>query len=360
MTTTDDSHPPATSARRRSAAPVRHDIGVRALVAGLAPVVMPLLIRHIEHASMALAFEGNASAVDERWATAGAGVMIIFKIDQAGQRQRVTVHGQLSARDADGIAVKLIALDAATVAALRSLVSEAQARSAGAAPPAARKAAAAQARAHTREQIQAAAAAAVKHHAEGPVAAFLDGLIVHLEQLRSGARTPAEHKKFDAWSAAFHQARGQLAHTLVGVIASNFAGFLHAAPQAHDDSSSELMAGGLSLMESTDLRASLAVSEAISRLANKVQASWHELAPQLAQLAHQKADDCVLSPALLCHQLRALLEADAHFSNWRQFDLSAGFTDAFASRIDQLYRTLGKLFESQGIHAPVRGTHGLR
>ena len=348
--------PPPTSSSSAASPSTRHGVGVRALVAGLAPVVLPLVIRYIERSTMMLAYDNNAAAIDERWATVGAGVMVIFKIGPTTERERVTVHGHLTQRFADGIEVKLIALDDAAIAALRSLISEAQGGRSGGQASTSRSAAKTVAPSRTTALI--ACEAAAKQHIVAPLSALLDGLAVQLQALRSGARTPAEHKRYDSWSTIFNGARAPLLQNLTGVVAENFSAFLRQPASAHEDGGHDLLAGGLSLMESTDLRASLVVAEVINRIASGVQPSWHDLSSQLAQLAAQKVDDCILSPSLLCHQLRDLLDNDANFSNWHQFDLSAGFTERFAQRLDELYGALSAVLSSHGIQAQQPSTRG--
>lgn len=337
----------------------RYEVGVRALVAGLAPVVLPLVIRHIEQSSMALTFEDNAQAVDDRWATADAGVMIIFKVDVGGsERRRVTVHGQLQARDAQGIVVRMIALDEATVAALRSLVQEAQARRAKAPDAAARKAAAAKAQQEARAKARGALEVVVHQQAAVPLNAYLDALAGTLSKQLAQARSPAEQKKYDAWVSAFAKARGALANALQGVVTAGFASYLHAKADRPRGADGGLLEGGLSLMESTDLRASLAIAEAIGKLATDVQGSWQALASQLAQVADNKPEECILAPALLCHQMREVISEDGHLGALRQFDFAAGFSDGFITRLDQFYGTLGRTLGQFGFHAQTGGARG--
>lgn len=339
--------------------PQRYEVGVRALVAGLAPVVLPLVIRHIEQGSMSLGFEDNAQAVDDRWATADAGVLVIFKVDAGGgERRRVTVHGQLQGRDAQGILVRMIALDEPTVAALRSLVQEAQARRAQAPDVAARKAAAAKARQEARAKARGALEIVVHQQAAAPLNAYLDALASALAHQLAQARSPAEQKKYDAWVGAFTKARGAVANALQAVVTTGFASYLHEKSNHGRDVGGGLLEGGLSLMESTDLRASLAIAEAIGKLATDVQGSWQALASQLAQVADNKPDECILAPALLCHQMRDVISEDNALGALRQFDFAAGFSDAFITRLDQFYGALGRTLGQFGFHPQMGNAHG--
>jgi hypothetical protein len=81
----------------------RHEVRARALVAGLAPSVIPMIIRAWSADGMLLQFDGPKNTVDERWATIGAGVLITFKGTVRQRAERVTAHGRIRKRNERGI-----------------------------------------------------------------------------------------------------------------------------------------------------------------------------------------------------------------------------------------------------------------
>ena len=116
----------------------RHAVKVQAIVTGLAPSILPLVIREVSRRGMYIAFGTHAAAVDEEWAKIGANLKISFKVTVDGYRQRITVYGQIKRIEPEGIGVRLVTSEETTLAALRSLVVDAIATR-SAAPRAAHK-----------------------------------------------------------------------------------------------------------------------------------------------------------------------------------------------------------------------------
>ena len=110
MPASHGTEPPATSTARRA-------LNVRALVAGLGPAVLPMLIRDIARDGITLEFEDPGISPDERWATPGAGLLVFFVSLVGGERRRLSVFGRLRQREAHGVVARLVGLEEDTVEA---------------------------------------------------------------------------------------------------------------------------------------------------------------------------------------------------------------------------------------------------
>ena len=111
-------HPAASTEREQQ----RHAISIPAIVAGLAPNPLPLVIRNVSRQAMYLAFDHFAAAIDAQWAMIGTSVTITFKAITDGYLQRVTLKGEIQSRDPDGIDVKLEMPDNTVRTTLRDLI----------------------------------------------------------------------------------------------------------------------------------------------------------------------------------------------------------------------------------------------
>ena len=69
----------------------RHSVRARALVAGLAPSVVPMIIQEWWPQGIQLGFDGQSGMVDERWALPGAGILVTFKGTVGGDRPTSSV-----------------------------------------------------------------------------------------------------------------------------------------------------------------------------------------------------------------------------------------------------------------------------
>ncbi len=334
--------PPATAGR--------HAVRARALVAGLAPSVVPMIIREWWPDGMRLAFDGQPGMVDERWATPGAGLLIIFKAMFGGEARRVSVHGRLHARDPRGIAAQLVAVDEAALLALRSLA-------AGPTPAAATAAKAAPAPpAMTADAIASLCLASIRQHLPKAIAAYLDALSDSLHGIQASTRAAPEHKRSTALLHELAHCRARMEQAIVEEALPSIAAYLgDERPSASGPETS-----GLSLLESIDLRATLLVTEAVENIAARLRGVWHELEQRLAQVVPQRSDGNALAPAVFCHHFRDAIFFDQRLGALRQIDLTAGYSDEFVACIEQMYRELVTLLDRQGIRAVAAPAAGER
>ncbi|MEQ8232330.1 MAG: hypothetical protein RLW61_21915 [Gammaproteobacteria bacterium] len=334
---------------RDAGSAARQVLRARALVAGLAPSVMPMIMREWRDDVLLLAFDGPSGAVDERWATQGAGVVIIFKAGNGENTRRTSLLGRLRARGPRGIEVGLVALDADSRSALTSL---ARSPAAPAAAPSAKAAAAAPEM--TADAIAALCLASIRQQLPAVGEAYLDGLAAHLAGRRAAAQSDAEDRRFATFEAELAAARPRLHEAIIAEALPSVASALSADESGAGGGASS---GGLSLLESIDLRATLLVTEAVENIAAQLRGEWLDLEPRLAQVAASRGDVNALAPAVFCHRFRDAIFFDHQFGALRQADLAAGFSADFVARLAQLYRTLSALLERHGIHG-VGGAHG--
>jgi hypothetical protein len=331
-----DANPPSGSAG--SAPPARRSLNIRALVAGLSPQVMPMLIRDIARDGMSLEFEDHASAVDERWATIGAGVLVFFVSVIDGQRQRTSVFGRIRQREAHGLVVRLLGLEEDTVQALNHLLALSGAKRAKATPP--------PPPAVSSETVLKDCAAVLLHYAPLLANHYLDGVVTLLQGLKAQAEAAAEHKKYSSMLMELNAARARLDATMRARTAFALEGVLH-----HDSMG---LAGGestLSLVESIDLRSSLAVMEAIHEISTRLRGVWLACETSLQYIVPAKADLTALAPGTLCHQIRDAIYFDEHLTRLRQIDLTKGFSEAFVASLEALFTDLNAVFSRHGVRA---------
>ncbi len=340
MTATGDA--PTAAGRKGSPRPLR----VRALVAGLAPAVLPMTIAGVSRAGMVLALDATASAIDDRWAVIDTGVLVIFVTELDGRRERVTVHGRLRRRTPEAVELRLVAVDERTVEALRSVVRSARAGA---------KRAAAASRV-TREMVDKALIDCVDRHAAAIVAAYLDALGAAIAHSRDVAQAHGDTKKFVGAALDLDEARPRVEAGMVRYLQAQARDFLQGESGNHDGGRPLLLEGGLSLVESTDLRAALAVTDVVNKVAARLTGLWAPLQHRLALLTRRQAEDCGLAPALLCHHLRDTLFHDESLGALRFVDLTAGLSNDFVARLEALYGELNGILDRHGVRAQVRAT----
>ena len=329
----------ATKSPGEASAP-RRALNVRALVAGLGPAVMPMLIRDIARDGMSLEFEDHATAVDERWALHDAGVLVFFVSVIGGQRQRTSVFGRIRQRETHGLIVRLVGLEDGAVEALNYLLAHADARRALAKPKVAE-------RSVSTETVKAACLAVIKQRTPALASAYIDGVVMHLQGFKTAAATPAEHKKFGSLLMELNAARARLEATMLSRAVFAFDSLFH-----HDPAAGAAAAeGSLSLVESIDLRSSLTVMEAIHTLSMRLRDAWAIGEPCLEKIALPKADLTAMAPGTLCHQVRDTIYFDDKVTRLRQVDLTVGFTAAFVVCVDALYADLNVVFAQHGVQA---------
>ena len=326
----------------RSQSGTRHAVRARALVAGLGPSVVPMMIHELWTQSMRLGFEGQAVGVDERWAVVGAGILIIFKAAGVSETRRATVHGRIQRCDAQGIEARLVALDDEALAALRSLVS---AQTASARRESRPPVAPAPAPEVTAAAIAALCLACVRQRLPGVVAAYLDTLAAILH---GSADAASGSKRANVLVTGFERAREHMAQAILDDALTSVADYLGDQTAAGAGGS----IGGLSLLESIDLRATLLVTEAVEDVALRLRASWTDLEQRLAQVVPPDGDGNALAPMVFCHHFRDAIYFDQQLGALRQIDLAAGFSDAFVMSLEKLYRELSALLERHGVTVP--------
>ena len=332
-----DAHP-----REPSPSPTRHAVRARALVAGLGPSVVPMMIHELWSQGMRLDFEGQAGGVDERWAVVGAGMLIIFKAATGGEARRVTLHARIQRCDEQGIDARLVALDDDARTALRSLVA---AQPGGVRNERRPPAAPAHAPDMTPDAIAALCLACVRQRLPGVVAAYLDALAA---TLHGSADSATGSKRANVLVTGFERVRGHMAQAILDAALASVADYLGDKSTTGGRGGT----GGLSLLESIDLRATLLVTEAVEDVALRLRASWSDLEQRLAQVVPPDSDGNALAPTVFCHHFRDAIFFDQQLGALRQVDLAAGFSDAFVMSLDKLYRELGALLERHGVSVP--------
>lgn len=308
----------------------RHEVRARALVAGLAPSVIPMIIRAWSTDSMLLLFEGPKNAVDERWATMGAGVMMTFKGNVGQRAERITVHGRIRKRNERGIEARLVALDEQTLEALHSL-SPAPAKTAEATPPL------------LTDAVASLCQSAVKSRLPKLADVFLDALGSSLAGGTNGNERGA------TLSGQFARRREAMQQAIVEMTLADVAECF-----SDEAGNSRSATGGLSLIESIDLRAALLVTETVNGIAEQLRGVWADLEPRLEQIVAQKSDADALAPAAFCHHFRDAIFFDHEFGALCHIDLTAGYSDAFIAAVEAMYRELIEVLERNGVHGADR------
>lgn len=322
---------------------VRHAVRARALVAGLAPAVVPMIIEELWTRGMRLAFDGHSSKVDDRWAIVGTGVLVVFKAAAAAEKRRITLHGRLLRRDAGSIELGLLALNSAALAALRSLAAAER----GADEVARRPSDAASAQQMTADAVAGSCLAVVRKQLPSLIGAYLDALAESL-QGASGADSPS--KRASVLSAELARQREHLTRAILDQTLPGVAACLGGERAAADDAP----AAGLTLLESVDLRATLLVTEAVEDIARRTQATWSNVERRLGRVLSSRNDANALAPTVLCYHFRDAIYFDDEAGALRQIDLIAGFSDRFVATLEQLYRELLGTLERFDADAPER------
>lgn len=315
----------------------RRALNVRALVAGLGPAVLPMVIRDLARDGMTLEFEDPAITPDERWATEGAGLLVFFVSLVDGERRRLSVFGRLRQREAHGVVARLVGLEEDTVQALNHLLAVAGKR-----PPKARPEVPAQG--FSVDAVRGDLAQAIAARAPGLASAYVDGVIAHLQAQKAATAAAPEHKKLSSWLMELNAARVRIEANMVAraALALDSVFTAHAVTAAAPES-------GLSLVESIDLRSSLDVMEAIHVISTRLRATWAVGEPCFARIAPPKADLTAIAPGTLCHQVRDAIYFDDKLVRLRQVDLTTGFSADFVALLDALYRELNAVFARHGV-----------
>ena len=317
-----------------SVPPTRCNLNIRALVAGLSPQVMPILIRDFARDGMRLEFENHATAVDERWATIGAGVLVFFVSVIEGQRQRTSVFGRIRQRQADGLVIRLLGLEEDTVEALNYLLKLSGTKRAKAAPPPA----------VPHATVIKDCGAVLRAHAPALASLYIDGVVLALQGLKTHSAAANEHKKLSSKLMELNAARPRLEATMQARTALALDSLFRV-----EQSALASLEGSLSLVESIDLRSSLAVMEAIHDISNQLRGVWQACEYGLQSIAPSKADLQAMAPGTLCHQIRDTIYFDEHLTRLRQIDLTSGFSAPFIAALDALYVELQQVFKHHGL-----------
>lgn len=324
--------------------PQRHAVSVQAMVSGLGTTPVPLVIRDISRRGMYLVFDESSAAIDEQWLSHGAALTIEFAATVNGQRCRVSAHAQIRRRDRGGIGVRLSTQDDLIRSALRSLVMEAMATrdelahiSLPAGP------------ASKAEQTIAETEALLREHVPNVLDAYLNGIASSLMDAKYGTPVMTEQRRYMNLLATFEKSRPRIQHAAGALIMAEFGAYLRSENSAgHARLQHET---ALALVESSDLRASLAITEAMDRIGALLRRPWEELALRMSQLSSRAREENPLHPGAICFRLRNAIFDDPALGALRQIDLTAGFTPRFAQQLEALYRALNTLLERCGIHA---------
>lgn len=321
-----------------SAPPARGRLAIRALVAGLSPQVMPMIIRDIARDGMTLEFEDHATAVDERWATHGAGVLVFFVSVIGEHRKRTSVFGRIRLREPHGLVVRLLGLEEDTVEALNYLLSLSGAKRAKAAPP--------PAPAVSNETLIRECGDVLRRHAPLLASHYLDGVVTALQGMKAQASAANEHKKLSSMLMELNAARGRLDATMQTRTALALDNVFRHDPHALSNAE-----GSLSLVESIDLRSSLAVMEAIHDITTRLRSVWLATERALQNIVPPRTDLTPVAPGTLCHQIRDTVYFDEHLTRLRQVDLTAGFSADFVAALAKLYEDMNAVFGRHGMGA---------
>ena len=297
-----------------------------------------MLIRDIARDGMSLEFEDHNSAVDERWAMPGAGVLVFFVSVIDGQRKRTSVFGRIRQREAHGLVVRLLGLEEDTVEALNYLLSLSGAKRAKATPPAAP--------AVSHDTVIGDLGAALRQHAPLLASLYLDGVAAALQGLKAQASAAPEHKKFSSMLMEFNAARARLDATMQARTALALDNVFH-----HDASALSNAEGSLSLVESIDLRSSLAVMEAIHEISTRLRSPWLACERALQYIVPPRTDLTPIAPGTLCHQIRDTVYFDDQLTRLRLVDLTRGFSAPFVDALEKLYDEMNAVFTRHGVRA---------
>ncbi len=337
--------------------PQRHAVYVHAIVGGLGPTLIPLYIRDVSRRGMYLAFQGHAAAVDEQWVGIGAAIMIVFKATIDGHRQPVKVQAEIRRRDENGIGVRLVTRDESVLAALRSLVIDAMANRGKWAQVPTQSAMPQDSPPKNNLPEKALTECEALLQKLGPpvIAAYMSGIEASLWNAKSAAPLSAQ-RKIGNIIEPFEKARQRIEQITQAQLTAAF-GEYHRGKQIDNRDETSKNTGGLSLVESSELRVSFAIVEAVDRIGARLAGSWFELKQRLAQVTLRTVESSPISPGAVCFRLRNALFDDPRLGALRQIDLTDGFTDEFARRLDALYRDMAALLSHLGLSPmPVKTT----
>lgn len=335
--------PPAS----REQIPQRHAVSVQAMVSGLGASPIPLVIRDISRRGMYLVFDDHAAAIDERWLTPGAALTIDFTATLNGQRLRMSVQAQIRRRDQGGLGVRLSQADEPTLAALRSLVMEAMAIRDTPRVQTPRSAEPASKAEQTITQVE----ALLQQYMPAVLDAYLNGVALSLVSAKYSTTVVAEQRRYLNLLAMFEKSQARIQHTAGALLMAEFGAYIRSDTIDASHHSGHHYAGGLSLVDSLELRASLAITEAVDRIGALLMGPWEELAQRMAQLSSRALKDNPLHPGAICFRLRNAIFDDPALGALRQIDLTAGFTPAFAEHMETLFRAMNTTLERCGLHA---------
>ena len=326
----------------------RHAVKVQAIVTGLAPSILPLVIREVSRRGMYIAFGTHAAAVDEEWAKIGANLKISFKATVDGYRQRITVYGQIKRIEPEGIGVRLVTSEETTLAALRSLVVDAIATR-SAAPRAAHKPVTPPAD-EALVQALPECEGLLQRHFPTILDAYLQGILNVLSRSKCGAPSFGEKQTIQTVIYLLEKNRHRIEQvTHLGLIAA-FETYYRGQAQSVRETSFN-GAANLALLESSDQRASLAMIAAADLVSKRVGLRWHKVTQRLADVSRPSAGTSPIGPTAMCYRVRDLLYQDASLGVLREIDPTTGFGDEFVHALGALYRDMNSAFERRGLGA---------
>jgi Protein of unknown function (DUF1631) len=327
--------------------PQRHAVDVQAVVTGLGPSAFPLLIRDVSRRGMYLSLAGDGAGVAAQWITIGTAITIAFKALIDGQPCSFEVQAEIRRRDESGLGVRLVACDTSVKAALQSLVIEAMARR----DPTTQVPSDAVTPANSvspNGPAQALAECEDLLRKLGPpvIEAYLTGIEASLWQAKHEAPLSAQ-RKLQTLIELCEKSSSLSATTTHANLTAAFSQYHRGLKMdAHGERANDLH--GLSLVESSELRAALAIADAVERIGARLASSWFDLKQRLAQVTLPVIDSSPISPVAFCFRLRDSVFDDPSLGALRAVDLTTGFSDEFVRRLDALYRAMGEALESLG------------
>lgn len=330
--------------------PQRHTVRVPALVTGVGPALLPLFIHDVSRRGMYIAFQNHAAAIDEKWVSIGAAIAVTFNATIDGIRRPVKVQAQIRRRDEHGIGVRLVGCDEPVMAALRSLVLDAMAkRGERASIPTEAVAPPDPAPENNPETALADCEALLQIHGPKVIGAYMAGIEASLWHAKFAAPLSAQ-RRIQSAIERFSKARPQIELDTQAKLASIF-GEYHRGNSVHAPDHASAETGGLSLVQSSELRGSIAIAAAAERIGSLLAGNWFELAQRLSQATLASPEEGPIAPGAVCFLLRDALAENRRLGIRNQVDLTAGFTDGFVSRLDALYGEMNAALERHGLRA---------
>ncbi len=320
--------------------PQRHQVRAEAVVYGATNAHERILIRDVSRRGMFLQYLEGSQTAKVPWLRVGAQVEIRFAVRHGGDRVVIRAQAQVRRRKDDGVGVSLVAPSELVVAGLRSLVMAGmQHRDAPAAPVQAPE------ERHSDKAIK-----LLEAELPARIGRLAKCYVSNVETALANAKYQAplgEQRKFIDISRVVEREAAQLVLSAQHQVCQAALDWLHASKSKVEPSEARTN-GGLSLVESMDLSASMTAVDAADRIALQLASAWSTLALRLKKLNDANFESCPLAPTTLCLNLRDALYHDPRAPGLRRFDLSVGLNEEFVTELEMFYQHLDALLQRAG------------